>query len=274
MRRAREMKANRESFVRYGQTRGRNGERYYKAVREGLQSFVKEQAWNCNLPDQESRNYKNHVEASYLCHGIWTVIMKNQANGGKPYSGNEFQWCNDEYRNPMTFHFDIMNNPKVGSCGIAKACGPAKRKAWKKIYHNIGNMAPIPWFRLTGDHSIDGQALHHGVDERWDLFLQVLRTHWEEWKQDGDISFETYMIFTCQQMYFAEIYNSIGQPEQITAEEIKSWNSRINGDSKLISFSPSDGESVDDIAEKIIRLIRIRCRVIGILLQQSQISIG
>ena len=36
--------------------------------------------------------------------------------------------------------------------------------------------------------------------ELWDLFLQVLRTHWEDWKQDGDISFETYMIFTCQQI--------------------------------------------------------------------------
>lgn len=256
------------SYVDYKPTRGKKGEEYYKAIQEGIDRFIKEPLYK-TISDSESRVAGAHVEASYLCHGIWTKIMNNKFNQEKPQSGNSFYWCEEETKPPILFHFDIMNNPKEKSCGLAKDCSKKKRKEWGKIYHSIGNMTPIPWFEIDGNHYIDGQQLHKSLDERWDLYLRFLQFSWDNFVDSSIMRFEDYMILTCQQMYFKEIYNEIKKIdiEKITYETIDTWNKRINKDSELVSFSRLKVEKTVDI---IVKLIKIRCKVIRLMLESEQ----
>ncbi len=102
--------------------KGRPGKDYYDAVNCGLKKFIEDaDAIFYNIPENEKRNYGKHIESCYLCHGIWTTIMKNRSNNGHPYSDNYFIWKNKENEEQgRYFHFEIMNNPK--SCGLAKKC--------------------------------------------------------------------------------------------------------------------------------------------------------
>lgn len=276
-------KAN-ETYVNFNSKPGRKGKAYFEAVNEGLKEFINNEAWNKNIPEKEKRNHNVHVEASYLCHGIWTKIMNNKSNEGKPYSSNYFYWNNNELQNEILFHFDIMNNPKKQSCGLANCCNPKKLDEWTKIYHTIGNMTPIPWFKIDnptpGDKEpinryINGQMLHLALDERWDLFLNLLKNNWSHWcdEKEKSFTFEAYMLLTCQQIYYSDVYNNfkkeIKDIHKITLDTLKQWEKMITNKSKLISFSeiPNDESS---IGELIINLIKIRCHVIGLLLENPK----
>ena len=57
------------------------GDEYYKAVNEGVNKFISNrQNVMEEIPEDEARNFNKHVEASYLCHGIWTRLMDNKSN--------------------------------------------------------------------------------------------------------------------------------------------------------------------------------------------------
>lgn len=260
------------SYVNYKSHRGPVEKSFYDAVENGIKNFIeKEKNLYQNLPENEGRNYCNHIESSYLCHGIWTKIMKNESNNRCPYSDNWFLWKNINEKEGMIFHFDIMNNPKPKSCGLAASCSEEKKNEWEEIYHSIGNMTPIPWFKVDMNHYINGQLLHKLLDERWDLYLQFLKNNWCMWGKRSDITFEKYMILTCQQMYYQEIFSSISEKEiqNISINDIQCWNSRINENSQLVSFSIEDQKEVDTIVENIIKLIKVRCRVIYLLLKDD-----
>ena len=194
-------------YVTYTVKRGPLGKNYRKAVDEGMCKFKREKDIYKPISEKESRNNVCDVEASYICHGIWEKIMKNT----KPLSAdNKIRWSPNE-TDEMIFHFDIMNNPSVSnnvySCGLFKGCDKNLRQDVLNIYHTIGNMAPIPWFKSTDTSYIDGQGLHKSLDERWDLFLQILKDNWNKWnKECADLTFENYMILTCQQVCYEEIY--------------------------------------------------------------------
>ena len=260
-------------FVNYKSKPGPKGINYYECVKEGLDNFVKNRAWDKNIHQNENRNYNVHLEGSYLCHGIWAKIMKNESKNGKPYSHNYFYCKNSAYKNEILFHFDIMNNPNKKSCGLANCCNNKELKEWQKIYHSIGNMTPIPWFKVIGEHYIDGQAIHNALDERWDLFLNVLKNNWNNWCSEKSFTFESYMLLTCQQIYYADVYNDfikkINNINNIKLKTLEIWNNLINNDSKLISFSEYPEESV---ANLIINLIKIRCHIIGLLLKKGTIK--
>ena len=170
-----------ETYVQFNSKPGRKGKAYFEAVNQGLNKFIENEAWNKNIPEDEKRNHGVHVEASYLCHGIWTKIMNNESNEGNLYSSNYFYW-----NNKILFHFDIMNNPKKQSCGLANCCSDQELDEWTKIYHTIGNMTPIPWFKIDKPtpkdkkqihRYINGQRLHLALNERWDLFLNLLKNN-------------------------------------------------------------------------------------------------
>lgn len=269
-----------ETYVNFNSKPGRKGKAYFEAVNEGLKEFINNEAWNKNIPEKEKRNHNVHVEASYLCHGIWTKIMNNKSNEGKPYSSNYFYWNNNELQNEILFHFDIMNNPKKH--GLANCCSPQELDEWTKIYHTIGNMTPIPWFKIDnptpGDKKqinryINGQKLHLALNERWDLFLNLLKNNWSQWCDEESFTFESYMLLTCQQIYYSDVYNNfkkeIKDIHKIKLKTLKQWEKMITNKSKLISFSeiPNDESS---IGELIINLIKIRCHVIGLLLENSK----
>lgn len=268
-------------YVEFNSKPGRKDKAYFKAVNQRLKKFITDKAWNKNIPEDENRNHDVHVEASYLCHGIWTKIMNNKSNKGKPYSSNYFYWKKNKRQNEILFHFDIMNNPKKQSCGLANCCSNQKLDEWTKIYHTIGNMTPIPWFKIDnptpGDKEpinryINGQMLHLALDERWDLFLNLLKNNWSHWCDKESMTFETYMLLTCQQIYYSDVYNNfkkeIKDIHKINLETLEQWEKMITNKSKIISFSkiPND----ESIGELIINLIKIRCHVIGLLLKDSK----
>lgn len=210
--------------------RGEIGGKYWKAVEKGLKKFVKDAKFEININKDEGKNSGNHLEYSYLCHGIWNKIMENAA---PIYRNDSFYWTSkeeywEEYNKNKNcdyvsrFHCDIMNNPKASkkniySCGsVFRFCSKEKRKELEEIYHGIGNMAPIPWFEILSSRdfsddevkevSINGQKLHSSLDERWDLFLGVLKNNWSSWNnRNRDLTFEKYMILTCQHVYYEEI---------------------------------------------------------------------
>ena len=69
------------SYVNYKSHSGPVEKTFYEAVEIGIKNYIKrEENLYQNLPENESRNYRNHIESSYLCHGIWTKIMKNERN--------------------------------------------------------------------------------------------------------------------------------------------------------------------------------------------------
>ena len=268
-----------DKFVEYKTKSGKLDNNYYDEVERGVQkyiTYINESDYNLctNFSKDEPRKYKTHIEASFLCHGIWNRLMNDTYDKSKIGTGNSFS-CSQ-----MIFHFDIMNNPKISKnnlgCFLAKKCKGENREKWEGIYHSIGNMAPIPWFKLYDgiDTGINAQSLHKSLDERWDLFLQLLQNNWNDWNTGNKITFNDYMILTCQQMYFDEIYTSIKDKEinTITICDIKEWNEKIEKSNikyKLISFSPNDRDEIDDIVNKIIKIIKIRCKVIALLLKDK-----
>jgi hypothetical protein len=69
-------------------------------------------------------------------------------------------------------------------------------------------------------------------------------------------------------MYYKDIFSSIKEKElkDINIEDINDWNTKIKEDSQLISLALGTPEDVDTMVGNIIRLIKIRCRVIYLLL--------
>lgn len=263
-------------FVKYS-AKQKNNEIYYKEVDEGIKKF-KDFIYE-NLPDDESRNSNCEIEASYLSHGIWSKLMKNKSNESNPYSSNFFIWnnTNDESKS-LCFHFDIMNNPKkyrnnIYSCGLFKKCNEIDRQEIERIYHSIGNISPIPWFKLSDYKFINGQLLHKSLDERWDIYLSILNQNWINWSNPNcSLKFEDYMILTCQQMYYIDIFNDVKNKglKEIKISTIQEYNKKIkNKQNKLINFDQIDS---NEIATTIITLIKIRCRFIKIMLYEKHKS--
>ena len=263
---------NRISYVNYDSKRGHVGKSYYTACEMGIVEFIKKEGWNYSLEDKthyEKRNNGCHVESSYLCHKIWTTVMNNKFNSGLPYSSNHMYWSDKKNDTPVMFHFDIMNNPKKNSCGISRLCKDGSRiEKWESIYHHIGNMAPIPWIELIGGY-IDGQSLHNALDERWDLFLRFLKSNWCSWNICNTISFEKYMILTCQHIYYKDIYEEIDDDNRIDIDTLARWEKIIQPDSELITFS--EYHDINDIVDMIIRIIGLRDHIISLRIQRNYI---
>lgn len=266
-----------KKYVNYNQRRGRPSYEYYIATIKGLTEFINDKGWLRNLPDEESRNYTSHIESSYLSHAIWTVLTQNKSNHGHPYSSNFFYWTDGEIEKEFLFHFDIMHNPKINSCGLANGCTSDNLlEQWNQIYHSIGNITPIPWFKVEGNHFIDAQALHNSLDERWDLFLNVLKNNWESWHPNKSLTFNNYMLMTYQHIYYSEVYadylTRIKRIEKIELQTIEEWSELINDNphQQLVSFSDSNSGNTNNEVEMIINLIKIRNHIIGLILEKLQ----
>ena len=131
-----------------------------------------------------------------------------------------------------TYHFDLMNN--------------FSDKSFEKKYkYTIGNFAPIPAKRFdysTTAQNAHLQMIHKWNNEDWDKLLVFLKNNWPYKKS----SFVDYMINTCQQLYYQEIfndfYNECPDLEKVEwKESIESWNLKIRKNKKLsiVSFDNS-----------------------------------
>ena len=72
-------------------------------------------------------------------------------------------------------------------------------------------------------------------------------------------------------MYYQEIFSNISEKkiQSISINDIRCWNNGINENSQLVSFSIENLKEADTIVENIIKLIKIRCRVIYLLLKDD-----
>ena len=259
-----------------------------KDTYEQLKEFVKNKQFDIN--ENYGRNNRVDAEASWICHAIWETLI-NVPNTDVPedYIIKNKLWGNEMVWEGQRFHFDIMNNPKSHnnrfSCGLFSKMDIKIKDECLSIYHNIGNMAPVPWFMPRGTNSINSQSLHASLDERWDLYLSVLRSFWSGWSMEWKVGFEEYMKKTCQQMYFcitisdSNDYNfdNIDEIpdddfekiiEGIDSKQIEKWDKSINKNTGLVSFSPGDNCELDKIGKRIKRLIQIRNVIIKEKLNQ------
>lgn len=83
----------------------------------------------------------------------------------------------------------------------------------------------------------------------------------EKW---GNLSFKEYMILTCQQIYYKEIWEEISlQPKEIHLETIEEWNANIrNKEYELLTVEYNNPEMVK-------KLISIRGEIIKVLLTEK-----
>ena len=255
-------------FVKYTTKRGRkNKEEYQKAVEKGVEKFKKRlnNKITTVISDKEPRNNDCDIEASYLCHGVWNKLLRNEEIG----SGNYFCWANNSYNSEIIFHFDIMNNPcktnnNIYSCGLFKDQGEKDRIEFEKMYHCIGNIALMPWFETNNSNYINGQMLHKALDERWDLYLSVLRNNWSDWnKFSEDFTFEEYMKISLQQVYYKDVYEMAIKKKigEISKDDIENWNVMISSNKELISF-----DNDKNVIKKIKTITEIRCQMIKVSL--------
>lgn len=184
------------------------------------------------------------------------------------------------------FLFDIMHNPN--------RCQPKQQAKFhnynkgvlrfETIYHTIGNFAPVPRTIVSKNYGPNLQMIHRYLNELWPWFLKYMNDNWCEWptKVQELLSFKEYMICSCQQMYYKNIFDEIygkftenGNGFKIDlAKEILSWNNQIKAnsfDENLISFNGLfEKGNVHEIDNQIGFLIQLRGRCITYLIKKRR----
>lgn len=208
-------------------------------IKEGFAAFCISDDWSHNFDKEAKRYAKYDDEATYLSMhtfaSLFEYLMKTclekprtvesadnldyerkdaalEMRPNPPSSGDldkSKSQTETENARQLLFHFDVMNNPKaarnnfrrIGS--MAKRSEPLVHLSFEKIYHTIGNFAPVPWWisgtYLQGQYNL--QRLHVNLAEWWDALLLYLQWRMPEFKEVSGISFVDYIILTCQFFY-------------------------------------------------------------------------
>lgn len=169
------------------------------------------------------------------------------------------------------FLFDIMNNPNKGNQPYIQAeyCD-YKTIKFKELYHTIGNFAPVPRTIVSKYYGPNLQVIHKDLNELWPWLLKFLQDNWDVFptKIYEIMSFREYMRYTCQEMYYAKIFDECYTKYQKNAD----WDSIINSiilgskilnDDTLITFNDLfDKKNIEEIDNRISFLIELRGRYI------------
>ena len=232
-------------------------------------------------------------EAYYLSQMVFWHLLQYNSVIKTNCSVEQCVYCKNKMvlSKGIEFHFDVMHNPKTSHCrgmlASEKAFGEWKK--WTELYHTIGNFTPIPWItkltrkKFDSEHSIvvekiNLQRVHLHLDERWDYLLKYLKEHWALWKTNDSISFEDYMRFTCQQIYFHTIFSELYQDYKAAKDKdefftqmnwtskVDEWNREISSDSPIVDL---DSVNIVETVKKINFLIEARGHCILALLSSS-----
>ncbi len=177
------------------------------------------------------------------------------------------------------FTFDVMNNPNHAQPhdqAVYKEYLPDKNAhmAFYDLYHTIGNFAPIPRTIISKNFGPNLQMIHRYLNELWPWNLKFMKDNWKEFPTSVNelLSFEEYMTYTCQKMYYKDIF------ENVFAKNPK-WDdlfniideANITSASPLISFNEhfQSQEAIKALDEKIQFLIELRSRYIFNKLQKK-----
>lgn len=225
---------------RFAKERTEEGNKWDKAADD----FIENGLWNYCFKREAT---VSDPEQSFLCRYVFAKLMGTNTDNipaNKIYIENK----------GTTYHFDVMNNLNGMS-----------------YKYTIGNFAPIPAIKFpyefkvgTEEKVIDAhlQHIHKWKGERWDKLLKLMKAKWDNYV--GTPSFEKYMIDTCQQLYYEDIFTDFFNEKPVLdevnwAERVSAWNAQIKKNMQIISF---DNDSSEALCDKIRFLIEARGRCI------------
>ena len=183
-------------------------------------------------------------EQSFLCRYIYAKLMGIETDS---IQANKIKIQNKD----CIYHFDLMNNYPD-----------------KSLKYTIGNFAPIPaekfYYKSKAGNVTTAhlQFIHKWKGEKWDDLLRHMQANWEN--TVGKPSFEKYMIDTCQQLYYEDIFTDFFNEKPVLdevnwAERVSAWNDQIKKNMQIITF---DNDSSEALCDKIRFLIEARGRCI------------
>lgn len=226
-------------------------ERREKTWDDKAQNYISDGAWDYCLKGEAS---VSDPEQSFLSRFIFAKLMGFDT---EKIPANKIKI----EKNGLVFHFDLMNH---------------KSNDEYANYYSIGNLSPIPANKFLYKSkagtlvSAHLQFIHKWNNERWDLLLKHLKANWDI----KGLTFNQYMMNTCQQLYFKSIFEGFYDKYQHKDLEgvkwdkcVSDWNKDIENNEKLelVSFDYNN-----DYREKIEFLIEARGRCILSLLRNKQ----
>lgn len=177
---------------RFAKERTEEGNKWDKAA----DNFIENGLWNYCFKGEAT---VSDPEQSFLCRYVFAKLMGTNTDNipaNKIYIENK----------GTTYHFDVMNNLNGMS-----------------YKYTIGNFAPIPAepfpYPKAQTHA-HLQLIHKWNNERWDLLLKHLKDNWCL----GDLTFNQYMINTCQQLYFKPIFEEFYKEYKHKELDSVNWN--------------------------------------------------
>ncbi len=211
------------------------------------EKYIKSKKWKYNFTQEASLS---DSEQSYLCRYVFAKLMDFNVPANTIYIE----------KGGITYHFDLMNN--------------LNGKTFEKNYkYTIGNFAPIPAVKfnyiLDDETTIKAhlQLIHKWNNERWDDLLKHMKKKWEKSVKTTPFeksSFKKYMMDTCQQLYYEDIFTRFYDEKPDLnkvnwSDRVCEWNKYINNNAELKIITLDDSK---DSYEKIKFLIAARGRCI------------
>ncbi|MCI7169066.1 hypothetical protein MSB04_01355 [bacterium] len=258
--------------------RKRNPE-WFGDLKKGFNQFLVKGDWLYNFENENPQPKKQDIEARYLSQYFFLKLIQSiDARYEVEITDSTYMYlvCNGK---KTMFHFDVMNNPKE-SHGFGKSIKKVSIEEWEKwkngLYHTIGNLTPVPW-PVMKYGTINMQDIHKDLDERWDLFLKFCQSEWQCLKKYNiHIDFQLYIKFTCQEIYFVEIYDLFNKKfgkqniEGLSNDGLLAWHDEIStidlSKKEIVSF----GNDLLNDVRNINRLIVIRGRVMMALVLKNR----
>ena len=210
------------------------------------QSYIDPKNWEYSFKQEAT---VSDPEQSFLCRYVFAKLMginTDNIPANKIYIENK----------GTTYHFDVMNNLNGMS-----------------YKYTIGNFAPIPAVKF--DYVLDDrttikahlQLIHKWNNERWDDLLKHMKKNWEKSVKTTPFeksSFKKYMMDTCQQLYYEDIFKSFYDEKPDFkkvnwSDRVCEWNKYINNNAELKIVTLDDSK---DSYDKIKFLIAARGRCI------------
>lgn len=218
--------------------------------KEGLGNYLKsENPWEHDFKDEFTiQDTEQSILSKMIWESLFNVYFDDKIE--MTISKETYVECslkNSDDRVGFRVYFDVMNNNK---------------QIKNILYHRVGNYTVYP--QMEGKSL---QIIHKWCDEKWDDFLGWLRENWEKetvtykTKKENTLSyvqsksfrdkwknglvFKEYMILTCQQMYYKEIYDTIYEKIKGKGIEIEKLSDEEKGVTSVNELK--DTEILDDV---------------------------
>lgn len=202
------------------------------------------------------------TEQSFLSKMIWRRLFQEYYKESFGYYylnySERFSIYETNEKKEFRIYYDVMNHTDE----------------IKQIYHKIGNYVVYP----SMDKKPQLQNIHKYYGERWDKLLLFLKNNWNTceveyktvknekiiYKQSESfkdkwcgLSFNEYLILTCQHMYFKDIFLLSQNKDEINRDDVIEWNRLIRqNDYELIEIeNPNTMRELINIRGKIIKSI-------------------